>query len=154
MEMGVGMMPMNGHQARILLVEDNPGDVRLIRESLRARALGHDVNVVGSGEAALEFLRRQGAHAAASRPDLILLDLNLPGMGGHALLRAIKADETLCRIPVVVFTTSSDRQDIATSYGLRANAVVTKPIDLDEFVAAVRAIEDFWFGAAVLPGGQ
>jgi two-component system, chemotaxis family, response regulator Rcp1 len=145
------MKTIAGRPARILVVEDNPGDVRLIREALLAGGIGHQLSVVGDGEAALEFLRHQGAHAAALRPDLVLLDLNLPRLDGRAVLRAIKDDEALQRIPVVVFTTSSSHQDIAASYGLRANAVVTKPIDLDAFIATVNAIEEFCFGAALLP---
>jgi chemotaxis family two-component system response regulator Rcp1 len=145
------MKTSDGRPAQILLVEDNQGDVRLVREALRMGGNGHQLSVVGDGVAALAFLRHQGQHAAAPRPHLILLDLNLPRLDGRAVLRAIKADEMLRRIPVVVFTTSSDGQDIAASYGLRANAVVTKPIDLDAFFAAVQAIEGFWFGAAALP---
>ena len=136
----------------LLLVDDNPGDIRLMREALRTGTIDHRVSVVGDGEAALDFLWRRGNHNDAPRPDLVLLDLNLPRMGGRAVLRAIKGDAALRRIPVVVFTTSSDREDIAASYGLHANAVVTKPIGLDEFIAAVLAIEEFWFGAAKLPG--
>jgi CheY-like chemotaxis protein len=138
--------------AQILLVEDNPGDVRLVREALRMGAIRHQLSVAGDGVDALNFLRRQGEHADAPRPDLIMLDLNLPLLDGLAVLRAIKADDALHRIPVVVLTTSSSQHDIAASYGLRANAVVTKPIDLDQFVAAIRAIGEFWFGAAELPG--
>ena len=142
-----------GGVMHILLVEDNPGDVRLVREALRAGAIAHQLSVVGDGEAALDFLWRRGKHGDAQRPDLVLLDLNLPRMDGRAVLGAIKGDAVLRRIPVVVFTTSNDRRDIAASYGLHANAVVTKPIGLDEFIAAILAIEEFWFGAAALPGG-
>jgi CheY-like chemotaxis protein len=145
------MNKFDSRPARILLVEDNPGDVRLIREALGLGRISHQLSVIGDGAAALDFLHAQGGHFAAVRPDLILLDLNLPRLDGHAVLRAIKGDEALHRIPVVVLTTSSNHRDIAASYGLGANAVVTKPIDLDAFIAAVHAIEDFWFGAASLP---
>ena len=145
------MKTIERQPAQILLVEDNGGDERLIREALHMSGNGHHLSVVGDGVAALAFLRHQGRHAAAPHPDLILLDLNLPRMDGREVLRAVKADETLRRIPVVVLTTSSNRQDIESSYGLRANAVVTKSIDLDAFMAAVQAIEKFWFGAAALP---
>lgn len=145
------MKKQGRQQARILLVEDNPGDVRLVREALRLGEVSHQLHVVRDGVAALEFLQCRGDYADASRPDLVLLDLNLPRMDGKTLLQLIKADDALHRIPVVVLTTSSNQQEIATSYGLRANAVVTKPIDFDAFVAAVRGIEEFWFGAAALP---
>jgi CheY-like chemotaxis protein len=145
------MKKIDGRPATILLVEDNPGDVRLIREALRSGGISHKLSVVGDGVAAIDFLQRQREQSAAVRPDLVLLDLNLPRLDGRAVLRAIKGDEALHRIPVVIFTTSSNHQDIADSYGLRANAVVTKPIDLDEFMAAIHAIEEFWFGAASLP---
>jgi len=146
----MAMRTKGRRQARILLVEDNPGDVRLVREALLLGEVSHQLHVVGDGVAALEFLQRRGDYADASRPDLVLLDLSLPRMDGQTLLRLIKADDALHRIPVVVFTTSNSQQDIATSYGLRANAVVTKPLDFDAFVAAVRGIEEFWFGAAAL----
>jgi CheY-like chemotaxis protein len=145
------MTKIGGRPARILLVEDNPGDVRLVREALLAGGISHQLSVVGDGVAALDFLQLRGEHFAATRPDLVLLDLNLPRLDGRAVLQVVKADAALRPIPVVVFTTSSNQQDIAASYGLRANAVVTKPIDLDEFVAAVHAIGEFWFGAAALP---
>lgn len=145
------MKAIDGRTMEILLVEDNQGDARLIRESLNTGGLPHHLSVVGDGLAALQFLRHQGEAADASRPDLILLDLSLPRMDGQAVLRAIKGDEALRSIPVVVFTTSNNQQDIAASYGARANAVVTKPINLDDFIAAVHAIEAFWFKAAALP---
>lgn len=145
------MMTIDGRSARILLVEDNPGDVRLIREALTAGRISHQLSVVSDAEEALDFLQRRGKHAAKSLPDLVLLDLNLPRLNGLGLLRAIKDDEVLRQIPAVVFTTSSDRRDIAASYGLGANAFVTKPIDLDQFIAAIQSIEEFWLRVAARP---
>ncbi len=136
----------------ILLVEDNPGDVVLIREGLRgARAATH-VSVATNGEAALSRLRRQGEFADAPRPDLILLDLNLPRLGGREVLAAIKSDERLRRIPVVVLTSSQAESDIAAGYDLHANCYVSKPTDLEEFLRVVKGIEEFWLGVAQLPG--
>jgi two-component system, chemotaxis family, response regulator Rcp1 len=136
---------------QVLLVEDSPGDVRLTREALREGVASHDLHVASDGVEALAFLRRQGAHGDAPRPDLILLDLNLPRLDGRAVLRAIKGDTDLGRIPVVVLTTSNDEHDIAASYGLHANAFITKPVDLDRFLAAIRALGTFWFAVAALP---
>ena len=137
--------------ARILLVEDNPGDVRLVQEALNIGKIRHELAVVGDGAEALAFLRREPPYADAPRPDLVLLDLHLPRVDGHVVLRAIKADEAMRHIPVVMLTTSSEHCDIIASYGLRANAVVTKPLDFEQFVAAIHTIEDFWLGIAELP---
>lgn len=135
----------------ILLVEDNPGDVRLTIEALKEAKVINNLTVVKDGIEALAFLRRQGAYAAAPRPHLIVLDLNLPRKDGREVLADIKADDNLKRIPVVVLTTSQDEQDVLKSYNLHANCYITKPVDLDQFVRVVRSIEDFWLGIVVLP---
>jgi len=135
----------------ILLVEDNPGDVRLTREALREGKVRNNLNVVDDGVKALAFLRREGEYAEAPRPDLVLLDLNLPRMGGREVLEAIKANPELRSIPVVVLTSSQAEQDIARAYELQANCYVTKPVDLDQFIAVVKSIEDFWFTIVRLP---
>ena len=135
----------------ILLVEDNPGDVRLTIEALKEAKVINHLTVVRDGVEALTFLRRQDPYAAAPRPHLIVLDLNLPKKDGREVLADIKADDTLKRIPVVVLTTSQDEQDVLKSYNLHANCYITKPVDLDQFVRVVRSIEDFWLGIVVLP---
>ena len=135
----------------ILLVEDNPGDVRLTVEALKEAKVINHLTVVKDGVEALAFLRRQGSYTTAPRPHLILLDLNLPRKDGREVLADIKADDNLKRIPVVVLTTSQDEQDVLKSYNLHANCYITKPVDLDQFVRVVRSIEDFWLGIVVLP---
>ena len=135
----------------ILMVEDNPGDVRLTREALRDGKVRNTMHAVEDGEMALDFLYRRGAYTDAARPDLILLDLKLPGKSGLEVLADIKADEALRRIPVVILTSSQADQDIARSYDLHANAYVSKPVGLDQFVAAVKAIEGFWLEIVKLP---
>ena len=135
----------------VLLVEDNPGDVRLTREALRDGKVQNNLSVVPDGVEALAFLRRQGKYAAAPRPDLILLDLNLPKKDGREVLEDIKADPALQRIPVVVLTSSEAERDIAQAYALHANCYITKPVDLDQFITVVRSIEDFWFTIVKLP---
>lgn len=135
----------------ILLVEDNPGDVRLTIEALKEAKVINHLTVVKDGMEALAFLRRQGSYTAAPRPHLIVLDLNLPRKDGREVLADIKADDSLKRIPVVVLTTSQDEQDVLKSYNLHANCYITKPVDLDQFVRVVRSIEDFWLGIVVLP---
>lgn len=135
----------------ILLVEDNPGDVRLTIEALKEAKVINHLTVVKDGVEALAFLRRQGSYDTAPRPHLILLDLNLPRKDGREVLADIKADDNLKRIPVVVLTTSQDEQDVLKSYNLHANCYITKPVDLDQFVRVVRSIEDFWLGIVVLP---
>ncbi|MBX6771275.1 MAG: response regulator [Chloroflexi bacterium] len=135
----------------ILLIEDNPGDVRLTIEALRDGKVRNHLNVVTDGVEALLYLRRQGRYAAAPRPDLILLDLNLPRKDGREVLAEIKADPHLRSIPVVILTTSQADQDILKSYELNANCYITKPVDLDQFIAVVRSIEDFWFTVVTLP---
>ncbi|MBI4497864.1 MAG: response regulator [Chloroflexi bacterium] len=135
----------------ILLVEDNPGDVRLTVEALREGKVRNRLSVVMDGEEAVAFLRRQGQYAEAPRPDLILLDLNLPRKDGREVLAEIKADAQLRMIPVVVLTTSKAEQDILMSYHLHANCYITKPVDLDQFIVAVKSIEDFWLTVVTLP---
>ena len=135
----------------ILLVEDNPGGVRLTVEALKEAKVINHLTVVKDGVEALAFLRRQGSYTTAPRPHLILLDLNLPRKDGREVLADIKTDDNLKRIPVVVLTTSQDEQDVLKSYNLHANCYITKPVDLDQFVRVVRSIEDFWLGIVVLP---
>jgi len=135
----------------ILLVEDNPGDVRLTQETLKEFKVLNNLSVVGNGVEAMAFLRHEGRYAKASRPDLILLDLNLPKKDGREVLKEIKLDEQLKRIPVVVLTTSSAEQDILKTYELHANCYITKPVDLDQFIAVIKSIEKFWFTIVRLP---
>jgi two-component system, chemotaxis family, response regulator Rcp1 len=132
-------------------VEDSPGDVRLTQEVLREAKIANDLHVVGDGEQAMAFLRREGTHAEAPRPDLVLLDLNLPRKDGREVLAEISDDDGLRTIPVIVLTTSAAEQDISRSYRLSANAYITKPIDLTEFMSVVRSIETFWLSIVKLP---
>ena len=140
-----------GRPVEILLVEDNPGDVGLTRETLKDSKLLNHISVVDDGVKAMAFLRLEGMYAKATRPDLILLDLNLPRKDGREVLEEIKTDEQLRRIPVVVLTTSSAEQDILETYDLHANCFITKPVDLDQFTTVVRAIEEFWLTIVKLP---
>jgi CheY-like chemotaxis protein len=136
----------------VLLVEDNPGDIRLTREAFQAaRAVSH-LSVAEDGIQAMDFLRQRGTFANAPRPDLILLDLNLPGKSGPEVLQEIKADPVLRRIPVMVLTTSRADQDLQQAYHLHANCYVNKPVDVDQFLNLVRSIEHFWFHVVTLPG--
>ena len=128
----------------ILLVEDNKPDVRLTIEALKDTKVRNRIHVASDGVEAMAFLRREGAHAQAPRPDLILLDLNLPRKDGREVLEEIKHDDALRHIPVVILTTSQAEQDITQSYRLRANAFVTKPVDLEQFLTVVKSIERFW----------
>ena len=136
---------------QILLVEDNPGDVRLTQEALKEGDLPNQLHVVKDGVESLAFLRREGVHADAPRPDLILLDLNLPKKSGREVLEVIKQDDGLKRIPVVVLTTSDAKTDIVQVYDLHANCFITKPVDLEDFMQVVRRIEEFWFSIEQLP---
>jgi CheY-like chemotaxis protein len=140
-----------GRPVEILLVEDNPIDVRMTRESLKDSKVLNHMSVVDNGVEAMAFLRREGKYVKATRPDLILLDLNLPKKDGREVLAEIKADERLRRIPVVVLTTSSAEQDILKTYDLHANCYITKPVNMDQFNAVVKAIEEFWFTIVKLP---
>ena len=135
----------------ILLVEDSPADVLLTREALSEAKLLNAIHVVEDGVEAMEFLHRQGKYAAAPRPDLILLDLNLPRKSGREVLAEIKADDHLKSIPVVVLTTSSAEEDILKSYNLYANCYVVKPVEFNNFVEAVQTIRHFWFNVVTLP---
>jgi chemotaxis family two-component system response regulator Rcp1 len=135
----------------ILLVEDNAGDVRLTREALREVGIAVDLVAVPDGEAALDYLRGAGEHAGASRPDLILLDLNLPKKNGLEVLEEVKRDPELLRIPVIMLTTSSSARDVTACYDRGVNCYVVKPLDLDEFTRLIQAIHSFWFEAAQLP---
>lgn len=139
---------------RILLVEDDPGDVRLTREALAESKLRNELHVVGDGEEAMEFLRRTGRHVDAPRPDVVLLDLNLPRLSGREVLELVKSDPELKSIPVTVLTTSQAEEDIVRSYDLNANAYVTKPVDLAQFMRVVHAVEDFWVQVVRLPPGR
>ena len=140
-----------GKPIEILLVEDNPGDVRLTQEALRDGKVRNHIHVAADGVEALAFLRREGKFADALRPDVILLDLNLPKKDGREVLAEIKTDPDLRRIPVVVLTTSEAEEDILRAYNLYANAYVAKPVDLDKFIAVVKSIEDFWLEIVKLP---
>ncbi|MFI8348440.1 response regulator [Streptomyces sp. NPDC085596] len=135
----------------VLLVEDDPGDELMTREAFEDNKIGNTLHVVRDGEEALDFLYRRGGHTGAPRPDLILLDLNLPKYDGRQVLERIKSDQDLADIPVVVLTTSAAEEDILRSYKLHANAYVTKPVDLDQFIAAVRQIDDFFVQVVRLP---
>lgn len=135
----------------LLIVDDNPADVVLAREALAGSAYGCQINSVGDGEEALAFLNRTGDYASTIRPDLVILDLNLPKKDGLAVLAAVKADPDLRRIPVVIFSTSRLGRDITRSYKMGANCYISKPGNLHEFFSAVKSIEEFWFGFASLP---
>ena len=139
---------------QVLLVEDNPGDVRLTKEALKEGKLLNQLTVVGDGVEALSFLRKQGIYANALQPELILLDLNLPKKDGREVLAEIKADPNLRRIPVVVLTTSSSEEDILKIYDLHANCYITKPVDLEQFMGVVKSIEDFWVSVVKLPSNE
>lgn len=135
----------------ILLVEDNPGDARLTQEVLKDSKIKNTLHIVTDGVEAMEFLHRRGSFQAAPRPDIILLDLNLPRMDGREVLHAIKDEESLRRIPIVIMTTSDDEQDILNAYDLYANCYITKPVDFQRFIEIVKTIENFWFSIVRLP---
>ena len=135
----------------ILLVEDNPGDARLTLEAFREGKVINNLTVMRDGVEALAYLRREGQYANATLPDLILLDLNLPRMDGREVLAAIKADDRLMTIPVVVLTTSASQDDIARAYSHHANCYITKPVDLDQFMRVIQSIETFWLSLVKLP---
>ncbi len=146
------MMELNGPQTiQVLLVEDSPGDIRLTQEALKDAKIHINLQVVRDGEQAMSFLMREGEYANAPRPDLILLDLNLPKKDGREVLKEIKESETLKIIPVVILTTSASEADILRSYSLHANCYITKPVTLDGFLTVVRSIEDFWMSVVKLP---
>jgi len=135
----------------VLLVEDNPGDVDLTREAFKEAKLRNRMSVVSDGEAAMDFLRRRGKYADAPRPDVVLLDLNLPRKDGREVLEEIKSDDHLKRIPVVVLTTSRAEEDILRAYQNHANCYITKPVDFQRFMEVVKSIEDFWLTVVRLP---
>jgi chemotaxis family two-component system response regulator Rcp1 len=140
-----------GTPVEILLVEDSPGDVRLTIEALKDAKVRNSLHVAEDGVEAMAFLRREGEYADAPRPDVILLDLNLPKKDGREVLAEVKADADLKRIPVVVLTVSQAEEDILKTYNLHANCYITKPVDLDQFLTVVRSIEDFWLTIVRLP---
>lgn len=144
-------MKRNVETIDILLVEDNPGDVRLTKEALKDAKMLNDVHVVQDGVEAMAFLHREGKYASAPMPDLILLDLNLPRKDGREVLCEIKEDPRLKRIPVVILTTSKADEDIIRTYNLHANAYITKPVDLNRFIEIIHTLEEFWFSIVKLP---
>lgn len=141
----------DGAPIDILLVEDNPGDVRLTREAFQEGQINNDLHVVRDGQAALDYLYRRGEYAEADPPDLVLLDLNLPKVNGMEVLEEIKSDELLRRIPVVILTGSEAQEDVVQGYELHSAAYLTKPVDPDEFIDLVRSFEEFWFTLVKLP---
>ena len=141
----------NMSSVEILLVEDNPGDVRLTMEVLKDSKVCNNLSVVGDGTEAMAYLRQEGQYSKTRRPDLILLDLNLPGKDGRQVLAEIKSDRELKSIPVVVLTTSAADQDVIRTYELHANCYITKPVDLEQFIRIVQYIENFWFNIVKLP---
>ena len=141
----------SGSPVEILLVEDSPGDVRLTIEALKEAKVRNRLNVVGDGVDAMKYLLRESPYEHVIRPDLILLDLNLPKKSGREVLEEIKADPELKRIPVVVLTISKAEQDILKSYNLHANCYINKPVDLEQFIDVVQSIEDFWLTVVMLP---
>jgi two-component system, chemotaxis family, response regulator Rcp1 len=140
-----------GKPIEILIVEDNPGDVRLTQEALRDAEVRSHLSVAKDGVEALAYLHHEGKYSSAPRPDLILLDLNLPRKDGREVLAAIKADLNLRCIPVVILTTSQDEYDVLGAYESYANCYIVKPVDLEQFIAVVKSIEDFWFQIVRLP---
>jgi chemotaxis family two-component system response regulator Rcp1 len=142
---------MSGNPIEILLVEDNPGDVRLVREVFKDARVSNNIHVAEDGVEAMAFLRKEGRFADSVRPDLVLLDLNLPKKDGREVLTEIKTDDALKRIPVIVLTTSSAEEDIMKSYSEYANSYITKPINLEQFIKVIRSIEDFWLTIVKLP---
>ena len=145
------MSKRSGKPIEILLVEDNPADVRLTEEALKNGKVTNNLNVVSDGVEALNFLNRKGKYSDAPRPGLMLLDLNLPKKRGCEVLEEIKKDPSLRRIPVVVLTISKSEKDIMKSYNHHANCYITKPVDLDQFIDVVKSIEDFWLTVVKLP---
>ena len=141
----------NGKLIEILLVEDNPGDVRLTQEAFRENKIRNRLNVVQNGEEAMNYLRKKGQYENAAKPGLIMLDLNLPRKDGREVLAEIKSDPDLRRIPVVILTTSESEDDVHRTYSLHANCYITKPVDMQQFVKVVEAVEHFWLSVVSLP---
>ena len=142
---------LNGRPVEILLVEDNEGDIGLVEEVFQEGRINNNLSVAEDGEEAMMFLRNEGQFAKATRPDLILLDLNLPGMDGREVLKEVKVDDDLKKIPVVVLTTSKAEEDILKSYDLHANSYITKPVDFNQFMNVIKSIESFWLEVVKLP---
>lgn len=138
--------------AVVLLVEDDPGDQKLVRVSLKAQKIANELHIVDSGEEALDFLYHRGSHSGAPRPDLILLDLNMPGIGGKEFLRRVKQDELMNNIPIIILTTSDADKDILDSYSLQASGYVKKPVELQELKEVMKEITEYWFVICRLPG--
>jgi CheY-like chemotaxis protein len=151
--MSIEIAPKAG-PIELLLVEDSEPDVRLTKEALHEAKVWHNLSVVEDGVEATDFLFRRGLYADARRPDLILLDLNLPRKDGRQVLKEIKADPSLRRIPVVILTTSRDEEDVLRAYDLHANCYITKPVDFNRFMEVVKSIEDFWLTVVKLPAGS
>lgn len=145
------LIETTGKTMEILMVEDNPGDVRLTREAFKGAKILNNLHVAEDGEKALAFLNRKGKYAEAPRPDIILLDLNLPKKDGRQVLMEIKSDENLKRIPVVVLTISKAEEDILKCYNLHANCYIVKTFDFEQFIKAIKSIEDFWLSVVKLP---
>lgn len=141
-------------EANVLLVEDNPGDVRLVKEAFEGAAMDSRLHVVSDGAAALGFLRQEGEHADAPQPDIVLLDLNLPRRSGAEVLTELDEDPDLARIPVIVLTSSEDTEDVHGAYDRRANAYLTKPVDPTAFIELVELVQEFWLSAARLPSAK
>jgi chemotaxis family two-component system response regulator Rcp1 len=142
---------MTGKPVEVLLVEDNPGDVRLTREAFRDSRVPTNMHVATDGVEAMDFVKRRGKFSVAPRPDIILLDLNLPRKDGREVLEELKKDDDLKSIPVVILTTSRSQEDIERTYRSHANCYITKPVDLDQFLRVMRTIEDFWLTLVKLP---
>ena len=146
-----GLIGSVGTPIEVLLVEDSPGDVRLTREAFKDARVLINLQVASDGKEAMSYLKREGEHAHASRPDLILLDLNLPKKDGREVLEEIKQSPALKTIPVVILTTSASETDILRSYRLHANCYITKPVDLDGFLKVIKSIDSFWLSVVKLP---
>lgn len=144
----------NQKQIEILLVEDNPGDIRLTKEALKDGKINNNINVVMDGEQAIAYLKKQNEFANSVSPDLILLDLNLPKLSGREVLEFIKNDDAIKHIPVIILTTSKAEEDILQSYQHYANCYITKPVDFDQFSEVVKQLEDFWFSIVKIPHKQ
>lgn len=146
-------MSIKNRAAEILLVEDNPGDVRLAKEGFKESKVATNLHVVDDGVEAMAFLRKEGNYADAVTPDLVLLDLNLPKKDGREVLAEIKGDENLRRIPIIILTTSQAEEDVLKTYDLHANCYVTKPASLDQFIKRMKSLNNFWFEMVTLPKG-